>query len=79
MDRTTLEQLLHEADARVALGERHIKRQRELIEELIQSGHTNKGRSQHLLELFEQLQVLHGEHRDRLRDRLAKTPPKKNA
>jgi hypothetical protein len=77
MDRTILINRLYQAERHVASGDRHIERQRELIFKLKQDGHdTTQARA--LLTLFEELQALHLNERDRLAAQLdgqAMRPP----
>ena len=56
---------LERAERHVALGQRHVTRQRELITELKAGGHDTK-LSEQLLQVFEELQALHIADRDRL-------------
>jgi hypothetical protein len=57
----------------VADGERHVRRQREIVAELDRGAHdTSQGKD--LLRLFEELQVFHVSHRDRLLNELSELP-----
>ncbi|RWF64945.1 MAG: hypothetical protein EOS47_12670 [Mesorhizobium sp.] len=49
----------------VLLGERHIERQREIVTEVRHRGYRTD-LAEELLSLFEQMQLLHVAHRDRL-------------
>ena len=64
-----LEQHLAEAEAHVALGSHQFEQQRELIAEL-ESGELDSAEARALLRLFEEIQVEHVAHRDRLRNEL---------
>jgi hypothetical protein len=57
------------AEQHVALGDRHIFRQREIIEELERGRHDALA-AHRLLGLFEDMQMLHVQYRDRLRRKL---------
>jgi hypothetical protein len=70
MDRTMLLEHLAMAERHVAEGERHIRRQHEIIAELGRNGHDTQ-RSRELLGLFEELQTSHIGDRDRLAKELA--------
>jgi hypothetical protein len=67
MDRATIEQHAKRADEHVAEGERHIRRQREIIAELERDGHNTEVAR----ELLATLEVMQKSHLD-IRDRLAK-------
>jgi hypothetical protein len=54
----------------VAMGERHIARQREIVAKLERDGHDSLD-SKRLLGFFEELQNMHIAHRDRLVKMLA--------
>jgi hypothetical protein len=71
MDRTILVEHLAEVDRHVALGEKHIRRQREIVAEVRQRG-DDVTRSEILLGLFEEMQQTHLEDRRRIRDQLAR-------
>jgi hypothetical protein len=71
MDRTILVEHLAEVDRHVALGEKHIRRQREIVAEVRQRG-DDVTRSEILLGLFEEMQQTHLEDRRRIRDELAR-------
>ena len=68
-----LARALEEAEARVTLGARHIAHQRALIARL-QAENAASDIAANLLRLFEEMQALHCEHRDRLARDLAKHP-----
>jgi propanediol utilization protein len=74
MDRKIVEDHLKQAEEHVALGERHIKRQREIVAELHGHGH-NTEESRRLLQQFEEIQTLHVEGRDRLRRMIEEMGP----
>lgn len=65
MDRYVLAEHLLQAERAVQLGERHIHRQRQIIEELERNSHPAE-LARDLLRVFEQSQVLHVADRDRL-------------
>jgi hypothetical protein len=65
MDLPMVRQHLAEAEEHVALGERHIARQAQIIEQLACAGH-NTELAVDLLDNYRQLQVCHVAHRDRL-------------
>jgi hypothetical protein len=69
MDQMKLDHLA-QARRHVAIGERHIARQRELVIELERDGHDASSAKQ-LLVQFEELQALHIADRDRLEQELA--------
>jgi hypothetical protein len=74
MDRTVIEANLAQAEAHVALGEKHISRQREIIAEMERDGHDAvAANARDLLRLFVELQAEHVAHRDRLRNELAES------
>ena len=73
MDRFILKQHLAEAEACVTLGMHHIEQQRDLIAKL-ESGGCDSAEARGLLALFEELQVEHIVHRDRLRNELSVIP-----
>jgi len=76
MDPKLIMDHLAQAEVYVAQGANHMKRQRQLLEDLARDGHDTKGSSA-LLDLFKELQDLHVQDRDRLRAELAslqKTP-----
>ncbi|TIW61027.1 MAG: hypothetical protein E5V49_13125 [Mesorhizobium sp.] len=60
--------LLAVLEQHVLLGERHIARQREIVADFHDRGF-RADLAEELLELFEQMQLLHIDHRDRLRKR----------
>lgn len=70
MDRQMLLEHLAKANEHVELGERHVRRQRELIAELERDGHDST-RARQLLEQFEKLQEMHITDRDRIERELA--------
>lgn len=53
----------------VLLGERHITRQREIVADFHQKGFRSD-LAEELLTLFEEMQLLHVAHRDRIHKRL---------
>ncbi|TIX16220.1 MAG: hypothetical protein E5V46_03325 [Mesorhizobium sp.] len=59
------ENVLAMLEQHVLLGERHIARQREIVADLHQKGF-RADLAEQLLKLFEQMQLLHIAHRDRL-------------
>ena len=61
-----LEHLLVELEMLVADGDRHIRRQREIIEGLASAG-LDTTDAERMLRVFEKLQVLHVDRRDRVR------------
>ena len=69
MDRAMLKQHLAQAEGHIALGERHIVRQRKLVAELEQKG-CDTAEAKRLLASFEELQAMHIADRDRLRRQL---------
>ena len=69
VERAILEKHLAESEARVALGARHVEQQRALILKLDSNG-CDSAAARALLRLFEELQVEHVSHRDRLRNKL---------
>jgi hypothetical protein len=70
MDRAALQQNLRMARVHVALGDEHIQRQRQLIEELERDGH-DTGTARQLLKVFEETQALHVAGVERLERELA--------
>ncbi|ODM74078.1 hypothetical protein A6X20_12035 [Bradyrhizobium elkanii] len=60
---------LAEAERHIAEGERHIAEQEELIEHLAHHGH-DLAEARKLLDNFYSCQVLHVQHRDRIRREL---------
>jgi len=66
MDRRLLEEHLAMAERHVAEGEGHLLRQRQLVSDLRRGGHDTT-ESEKFLAQLEALQVMHLEHRDRLR------------
>lgn len=70
MDRGMLEQHLAMVEGHVFLGEGHIARQHELIAKLERNGR-DSGEARSLLGSFEEMQVMHLAHRDRLQRELA--------
>jgi hypothetical protein len=72
VNRAIFEQLLTLTEEHVALSEKHIARQRELICELENNGHAQLAESaKRLLALFCELEAEHIVHRDRLRRQLS--------
>jgi hypothetical protein len=69
MNRAFLEQLLVQAEQHVALGERHIARQREIVAELERDGHDTT-QAKELLAVFLATQATHVVGRDRLMEEL---------
>jgi hypothetical protein len=70
MDPKLIMDHLAQAEVHVAQGANHVKRQRQLVEDLARDGHDTTGSSA-LLDLFKELQDLHVQDRDRLRAELA--------
>ena len=73
MRRAMLLEHLALAQKHVADGERHVRRQRELVAELDRDGH-DTWQAKDLLRLFEELQVIHVSGRDRLLNELSELP-----
>ncbi|MGZ2433065.1 hypothetical protein ACVI1T_005026 [Rhizobium redzepovicii] len=69
MDRGMVEKHLQQALEHVALGGHHIARQREIVAQLTNRG-SDASEAQRLLEVFEESQVLHVAHLDRLKAEL---------
>lgn len=69
IDRVTRLRNLTEAEQHIAQGERHIAEQEDLINRLVQKGHETT-EAWKLLENFYATQVLHVQHRDRIRKQL---------
>ena len=69
MKRQLLEEHMAMSDRHVALGAQHIERQRKLVAELERDGH-DTALAKWLLRQLEELQVLHIQTRDRLREEL---------
>ena len=67
------ERHLAEAEAHIALGERHIVRQRELVADLARDGHDTT-EAKRLLANLEETQALHIAARDLTRRELADWP-----
>jgi hypothetical protein len=67
MDRDFVEKSLAMVEGHVAQGERIIARQREIVAASELSGRGDAGKAKELLALFEETQLLHVDHRDRLR------------
>lgn len=65
MERNMLQEHLRQAERHIALGARHIARQRELVAELERDGHDASTAAQ-LLSLFEEVQLLHLADRSRM-------------
>jgi hypothetical protein len=74
MDREMTLCHLAQCEDAVALGDRHIARQRAIIEELSRDGH-DATQAYALLKVLEESQVLHVGHRGRLLAELADDPP----
>jgi hypothetical protein len=75
MDRASLERFLTQTEGHVALGERHIARQQQIVSQLQRAGHEpDRGMAEALLSVLEESQELHVAHRDRLRRELAELP-----
>ena len=70
LPRSLLIEHLRQAREHVALGERHLARQREIVGEYERLG-LDVASAAWLLSLFEELQVLHVAGRDRLEEQLA--------
>lgn len=66
MDRAVLLRHLRQARDHIAEGERHIRRQREIVAHLKRDGH-NASLASDLLETLEQLQESHIATRDRIK------------
>ena len=71
MDLSMVRQHLAEAEEHVALGERHIARQVQIIDELARANQLT-GLAFDLLDNYCQLQVCHIAHRDRIRKQIDK-------
>jgi len=71
IDRKMLERHLRQAERHVAAGQQHISRQRELIAQLERDDHDTSA-AKSLLAQFEELQMMHIAHRDRLGRELGK-------
>jgi len=74
MNRPLLEEHLAMAKKHVALGEAHLVRLREVVSELRRHG-DDTTQDEMLLASFEALQVIHLEHRNRLRLELNSIQP----
>jgi cell division protein FtsX len=73
MDRRTLEEHLAQAERHVALGARHLVRQRVIVADLERDGHVAAAATaRDLLRQFEDVQALHVSDRDRLRRELGR-------
>jgi len=70
MDRDSLLQHLAGAERRAADGERHLERQRRILEELHQDRHDTR-RAEDLLRTFEESQAMHRADLARIREELA--------
>ena len=70
MSRETLARHLAQAEARVALGQKHIGRQKEIITEPDAAGH-DAGTARALLVVFEATQELHIADRDQIAGEIA--------
>ena len=75
MDRTLLEEHLDLARRHIALGQKHLMRQKEIIDELERDGH-DVNEAKYLLDLFKDVQALHIAHRDRLLEEIRQRVPK---
>jgi hypothetical protein len=75
MDRAIVEEHLAQARRHIALGQKHIKRQTELIGELERDGH-DAAESKRLLDLFKDVQAMHVAYRDRLLEEIGQPIPK---
>lgn len=64
---------LAQVEERVALGDRHLSRQREIVAELARDGHDTAA-AVTLLKQFEEIQGLRCAHRSRLIKELAAAP-----
>ena len=71
-NRAVIERHLAQAERAVALGTRHLDRQRGILVELEREGH-NTVQAKELLVTFEESLALHIEDRDRLRKELAES------
>jgi hypothetical protein len=69
MDRQLLQQHLGMVERHVVEGDGHVMRQRELVAKLERTGRDTT-HAKMLLRQFQELQALHIEHRDRLRNEL---------
>ncbi|AGS25756.1 hypothetical protein [Rhizobium etli] len=69
MDRTMVEKHLQQAREHVATGELHLARQREILAELIDRG-ADVTEAKRLLMNFEESQIMHVAHLDRLKAEL---------
>ena len=69
MDRAMVEKHLQQAREHVALGELHLARQREIVAELINRG-VDVTEAKRLLLNFEESQLMHVAHLDRLKAEL---------
>jgi hypothetical protein len=74
MERRILELHLVQAEAHIAVGKRHIARQRALVAKLERDGH-DPTEARRLLDSFEELQAMHIAGRDRLQRELTTAPP----
>jgi hypothetical protein len=74
MDRALWQRHLEQAERDVAVGQRHIMRQKEIIVELKRRG-IDSGQACDLLAQFKSLRALHIAHRDRLREELGDEAP----
>lgn len=69
MDRCIVEKHLQQALEHVALGGQHIARQREIVAQLTNRG-SDASDARRLLKVFEESQLLHVAHLDRLKAEL---------
>jgi hemerythrin len=73
MDRAMLSQHLQLAERHVLQADEHVRRQREIVEELERDGHDTR-MARKLLAQFEKLQAMHIADRDRLARELSEQP-----
>ena len=71
VDRKILELHLQQAERHVAAGQEHVSRQGERVAQLERDGH-DASDARKLLGLFEELEIMHIAHRDRLARQLGK-------
>jgi len=72
MDRSMILDHLAQARCHVAMGEKHIASQREVIAALERNGYDTSG-AEELLATFEELQRMHVADQDRLQNKLSKS------
>lgn len=70
MDRALVELHLKQALEHIALGERHIARQHEIVAQIKERG-ADSTEAERLLATFEATQAMHIAHRDRIEQELA--------